>query len=554
MPLEISSLRELSAEKIAQMVAVFAQLMQERHPEVELKRGVFHDLVLYFNGVLNTAVRENIDRVLQSRSLKQIVENPTLAETELVDHVLSNFNILRGGGTAATGVVTFTFLSPVPTTISSAATYTANDTESTFRATNDFDVFPPDAAASVLDTATERVMIAVGDGTYTANIPFIALNPGAEGNIKRGTKLRADIIPGNVADAFAASDFVGGRGPRTNEEYLNILALGLTAKTISSRRSYEAAIRSRAAFQNMLHCSVMGLGDAEQQRDQHSLFPISGGGKIDVYVQMQTGAQQSDAVLEATYVGIGENGTIWQIPIGRDVAPGLYDVVRVAAAEDLTTNGYQVISDTRGVDLTDISYAPDIAYVFEGVYSRYQTALIQFEDSDTLSSGLTVNQSKKLYRVTTRSMPYVADIHDFLTSRENRPRATDLLVKAPIPCFTKIAFQIRKDVNDIISEETIANMKRDIIAAVGRVGFSGQLHASIITTAAHRYLVGRQAIADVDLFARVRRPDGSIFYLRDPSILVIPDDPVRLVTGRTTAFLVTEDDITISYTTAGFTV
>ncbi|NBT75268.1 MAG: hypothetical protein EBT15_04725 [Betaproteobacteria bacterium] len=62
------------------MVATLSQLMAERHPEVELTRGVFHDLVLYFDGLLNAAIQENIDRVQQSNSLLKITENPSLAD------------------------------------------------------------------------------------------------------------------------------------------------------------------------------------------------------------------------------------------------------------------------------------------------------------------------------------------------------------------------------------------------------------------------------------------------------------------------------------------
>lgn len=56
MALQIASLTELDTTKIDAMFATFTQLMQERHPDVELTRGVFHDLVLYFNSVLNAAV------------------------------------------------------------------------------------------------------------------------------------------------------------------------------------------------------------------------------------------------------------------------------------------------------------------------------------------------------------------------------------------------------------------------------------------------------------------------------------------------------------------
>lgn len=549
MALEISSLRELSPEKVADTLLTLSRLVQERHPDVELTRGVFHDLVLYFNSVLNTAVRENVERVLQSRSLRQITQNPALADDDLVDHVLSNFNVKRNPGARATGLATFVFLLNSRTVLAADVEYIAE--EAKFVPADSFIILP---AGSVPTRANERVMIDVGDGTYAVTVPFIAVDAGAAGNIRRGSKFYSNSIPGNISEIFAAADFVSGKNPSTNEEYLQELDLGLTAETIGSRKSYEKFIRAQPAFKNILHCSVVGCGDAEQQRDQHSLFPISGGGKVDIYVQTTPAAQEIDHTLQATYVGIGVNGTIWQVAIPRDSHPGFYEIARVAQPLDKTSNGYAVVSDMRSVDLAQTTYVPDIIYTTEGVYSRYQTAIIRFEDSDKLSSGLTVNQSKAWYTVTTRGMPLIGDIHDTLTSRDNRPRATDLLVKSAVPCFTKIAFEIRTENNDVVSEDTLLEIKRAVVDAVASVGFGGQLHSSVITTAAHKFLTGRQAIGGVDMFGRIRRPDGSTAYLRDNTLLVIPDDPTRLVTGRTTVFVVGVDDVSVSYTSAGFTV
>jgi hypothetical protein len=555
MPLEISSLRELPPENVAAMTTTLAQLMQERHPEVELTRGVFHDLVLYFNAVLNAAVKENIDRILQSRSLLQIIQNPALAEAELVDNVLSNFNLSRNAGAKATGTATFVFLLPLTTTVGPGVNYTGGD--AVFIPAGTYTVLPPtdnDGNPSVATKETERVMRPIGDGTYAATIPFVADAIGVAGNIRRGETFRADSIPGNISEAFAASDFTGGKEASTNEEYLALLSTGLAAATIGGRKSYEKFIKSYPAFRNILHCSVLGCGDSEQQRDQHSLFPISGGGKVDIYLQTTPQAQENDHILEATYIGVGVSGTIWQVAISRDISPGFYEVSRVAAVTDKETNGYAVIQDIRGVNLAQSAYTPDIMYDHEGAYTRYQTAIIRFEDSDKLSSGLTPNTSKAFYAVRLRGMPLIADVHDTLTSRDNRPRAADLLVKAAVPCFTKISFAIRTEMNETISDETIASIKAAVVDAVANVGFSGQLHSSVITNAAHKFLTGRQAISSIDMFGRIRRPDGTAAYVRDNTLITIPNDPTRLVTGRTTAFLVGLNDVAVSYTAAGYTI
>jgi hypothetical protein len=45
-------------------------------------------------------------------------------------------------------------------------------------------------------------------------------------------------------------------------------------------------------------------------------------------------------------------------------------------------------------------------------------------------------------------MPLIAELQDFLSSRDVRARAADVLVRAAVPCFTKISFQVRKKAND----------------------------------------------------------------------------------------------------------
>jgi hypothetical protein len=545
MALQIASLSELDATKVDAMFATFTQYMQERHPEVELTRGVFHDLVLYFNSALNAAVQENIERVRQSSSLLQISANPALAEPELVDQVLSNFNLARDNGQRAVGEATIVLNFSATTQISDNITFSVDGVD--FRPTGTFIALPPGSAAT---SADEREMVVVGDGTYAVNILMQAVDIGVTGNIRRGATLVPDFVPNNMSAAFAAVDFVNGADPATNADYIAKLSAGLAAKTIGSRASYAATIRNQSAFANIPHLSILGCGDPEQQRDQHSLFPISGGGKVDIYCQTHYTAQEREHLLEAVYVGDGPNGTIWQVTLDRNVAPGFYEISRIAQPLAVNNTGYAVLEDIRGADLSAVDFAPDVANTEESAYTRYQTVIIRFEDTDTPATGLTPNVSRARYSVATRGLPLIAEIQDFLSARDNRTKSADVLVKAAVPCFTKISFEIRKDA--ALTTIDTAAIKTAVVAAVRQIGFSGQLHASIISGVVHRYLTNRQAVSAVDMFGRIRRPDGTTAYIRDNTRLEIPNDPGRLVTGRTTAFLIGPEDISISIVSAGF--
>lgn len=548
MALEITSFDELDPAKVESMIATMSQLMAEKHPEVELTRGVFHDLVLYFNGLLNAAVRENIDRVLQSNSLLKITENPALADTTVVDNVLSNFNITRTSGSQATGAATVVFRLPVRTTINAAVRFTAGTTTTPFAPATSFVILPPGTTTTA---ENERAMVDVGDGTYAVTITMIAGAAGIAGNIRRGEDLVPNAGLNNVITVYAAADFIGGKDPETNADYLGRLKSGLAAKTVGGRESYVASILNQPEFANTLALSVLGFGDQEQQRDQHSIVPMSGGGKVDIYAQTNAYAQDREHLLTATYVGPGVVGTIWQLVLGRDVAPGFYEIVRIARPKDTTSTGYAVTQDTRNADLTELDFVPDVLYAKESVYTRYQTAVIRFEDTNTLPiSTLAAGTSKKLYSVTTRSMPFVQEIQDFVSSRDNRPRGADVLVKAAVPCFTKISFEVRKLA--AAADPDISSIKQAVVDTIAKVGFSGQLHASLISSAAHKYLSAGQALGPVDMFGRIRQPNGANIYVRDNTILKIPYKPDQLVTGRTTAFLTSLDDVAVTVATAGF--
>lgn len=543
MALQITNLADLDTARVQELLSTFSQLMREKHPDVELSRGVFHDLVLYFNSVLNAAVQENISRVLQSNSLLSITQNPELADEALVDKVLSNYNLTRATGSAAVGEAIVVVNQAVPTQINSSIKMTANGV--TFFPTRTFTGIPPGQTATA---AGDRVMIPVGDGTFAFTITVYAVNIGTAGNIPRTTKLIPDIAPNNVASITAAIDFTRGIDPPTNTEYIGKLVDGLAAKTIGGRKSFTALIRSQPDFQNILHMSVVGFGDAEQKRDQHGLFPVSGGGRVDIYAQTNATAQEVEQLLTATYVkpvtaGDLTAGTVWEITLQKDTAPGFYDVIRIAKLNDKNSTGYEITARTRGYNIAGSDYAPDIQTLEESEFTRYKTLTVQFVDADTQYTGLIPRQSKAAYAVTTIGLPLIGQLQDFIAGQDVRCRTADVLIKAAIPCLTTISFKIRRAANEVNPD--FAAIKKAIVSAISKIGFAGQLSASVISSAAHQYLVGQQSISDMDIFGRILRPDGTIVYLRDQERIIVPNDTENMVSAKTVIFFVSEADIEI---------
>jgi hypothetical protein len=344
-------------------------------------------------------------------------------------------------------------------------------------------------------------------------------------------------------------DFTKGLDPATNAEYIAKLPEGLAAKTIGGRRSFTSFIRSQPDFQNILHMSVVGFGDAEQKRDQHSLFPVSGGGRVDIYAQTHDIAQRIDHLLPAMYIGPAAPnddtaGTVWQVTLNKDTAPGFYYVSRIAKLNDPENTGYEIISTTPGYNVAGADYIPDITTQEESEFTRYKTLTLQFIDVDVQRTGLVARQSTATYAVTTVGLPLIGALQDFVAGREVRCRMADVLIKAAVPCLTTISFKVRRAANELDPDFTA--IKKAIVTAVAKIGFSGQLSASVISSAAHQFLTGQQSISSVDIFGRILRPDGKTVYLRDPARIEVPNDTEHMVSPKTVVFLVSENDIDIT--------
>ncbi len=98
MGIEITDLSALDPTRVESTQEQLTQMISEDYPEVELRRGVIHDLVMSLHAMLIEGVANtNTDKIRQSMSLSRIVADPTLADDELVDAVISNYNVVRKG-------------------------------------------------------------------------------------------------------------------------------------------------------------------------------------------------------------------------------------------------------------------------------------------------------------------------------------------------------------------------------------------------------------------------------------------------------------------------
>ena len=530
MALEVSNLSELTAAAVLQKQEFISQLVQEDNPNIDVKRGVLHDLLFYYSAILSAATQENIDRLRKSGSLFEISKDATLADTDVMDRVMSNFLLTRRIGTAASGTITIVVSALQSFTIPSGGIFTASGSS-----------FATTAAHSIrtsttnIQSANDRALTPIGDGNYSFTINITAATVGSASMLSKDTTVIPSVTIPNLVRATATSDFAGGLNSETNSELLARIQEGLSCKSLSNRVNMMALLRNDASVPGLVASSVIGYGDVEMKRDQHSILPVSFGGRADWYVKPQGQPTLQSLTKTATLISTDSaNRGTWQFSIARDDAPGFYDVKTIKpAAVDNYSGTFNVTMDTRGFDdaTTLGELTPDIETSKEAAYSTDTTAL-------------TAGVSTQSYTAAVRVMPGIAAVQTLAGSRDVRNYAGDVLVKAAVPCFLSLGFTLQGKMGAALPDPDTIRVA--IAKFVNNVGFVGRLNVSSLFDIIHNYLPENVACGSIDMLGQIRRPDGTIKPLRSSEAIVIPSEPDGMVTARTTIFILDVEDIAIS--------
>jgi uncharacterized phage protein gp47/JayE len=540
----MTELAELPEADVLAAREELLQLLGEAYPGADFRGGVLSDIVLELNAALATHSRAQVGVAMRSASLLEINADPELAEDTLVDRVLSNYRVERQEGANAEGDVVIVLDTLTTASVGSNTRFAGNGQE--FRTTT---AYTAKVSAAAVLAETDRLLTPLGDGTFGFTVPVTAVAIGVASMLKRGTTLSASVPFQHYVKSYAAADFVGGFDAETNEDLVAKLTAGMAVHAWSNRATVDSMIRQQDEFARILQTSLIGYGDEEMTRDQRSIFPISTGGRTDLFVRTQELPRSLSLTKTATLMSTTAAGGVWQLTIDRDDAPAMYDVTWIARAEDgPTAQGYEVTTDVRGssmptIDETD-EYLPDVTSGLEATYSSYQTVVIQILDTDTPTGSLEVGVSQQDYSLVVRAMPLVTELQEYLTLRSVRPPQCDVLVRAPVPCFLGLTLDLVK--RSTTPTPDTEGVKQALTRAVNQLGFPGQLLASQLSDAIYTVLDDGVTVGRIDMHGRLRLPDGDFVRLRSFDTLVIPNRPELFTSGRTTAFLLDPADIHIS--------
>ena len=541
------SISDLNTSDVQQAETLLIQFLQDEYPSLDLSRGrVLRDLLIRPAALFHALNDGNMDRLRRSMSIQQIASDPTLANDDIVDGVLSNLLIERDDGAAAAGQIRVIVNSLVTTPVDSGATFTSDGL--LFNATRAF-VGVVDASNVV--GGGSRLITERADGNYEFLVDVQAVETGTEYNVAVGTRFTVNPGIPNLIDLQAASDFSGGRVTEDNATLVNKVQDGLSPRVLAGRAHIETLIQEN--YENVDDLSIIGFGDVEMRRDSHNLFSVSNGGKVDIYTRTATAPEKSFTTVTCTMAD--SVNKILSVTLDRDAAAGLYDVLAVYrsnqepftasdASEPSLIDGLTIVTKTftTNTTSTDGSFVPDIFNAEEAAFTRYRQLVLTFKDpASTLSNGETA--SYKLYLL---KMPDIAAIQDFVNDRSRRSPATDYLVKAPIPAMCTIGIKVAARV---IGEVDTNAIKAAVVSRVNALGFKiGHLPGSVIIDAAQGQLP-TDAVLDlpINMQAKLYLPDGTRRTITGTDELRVPTNITDAqVSARTVGWFARTADVDVS--------
>lgn len=534
-----TTISQLTSDDVQTIESTIVEMLLDVYPSLDLTRGrVLRDVLIRPASILHALNNKNIDALRRSMSLQEIEADPTIADDDTVDQVLSNFLMERNAAVKASGNVTIVISALVTTSIVGGTTFRDGlgnlfVTEATYTGVT--------TAASVI-SSTDRLIYARSDGRFTFTIPVVAQTAGYIA-IKRDTRFTLSPSPTILVDAYAESDFSPGRNEETNDQLIARLSSGITAQILQGRAHITSLLK--ANFPNILDVSCVGFGDSEMNRDRRNIFAISQGGKSDIYVR--TSAVPLDTVVVADATLVDKPQQIWEVSLDRNTVPGFYKIVSIIATDRVgaMVDSLEVVSETRSLSTADdgSGFTPSLSVVSDAVYSRYQAASVQFRDPETAVSSLSLG-AKKSYTLTISVMPQIRDVQDFVNKRDRRATQADYLVRAPIPCYVSAEIVVRRPVGSTIDT---AALKNAAAAAINAITFKfGRLPSSVIVDAIQELLpTGASVQMPLHLIGRIRKPDGVTDVLHATDALYIPVSNSLSVSNRTTTFFASPTDIGI---------
>ena len=526
MPTEIATFSDLDSVAIMDAAELLADMLSNALPSLNTSRGsMIWETFIYPAAVGQVYLGAPLDTLTASWNLADVAADPSAADDNIVDALLSNYNATRSAGTSATGQVELILTAAHAITVTPGTLFTAGSVVFTNTTAQVVIVQESDRTSDL-----DRVLITRTDGTFSVKVDVTAIVPGVAGNVTYGTSFTVSPRPTYLSNAKAAEDMSGGSEPDTNADVVALAAQGLTARILSSSSGAKALLMGLVPSSTA--ASVIGAQSPELTRDQRSLLGTSNGGRADVLLRTQSTIETAMVVKTGTVVDA--NSKTYSIALDRDDMAGGYDLVSIIAQGDQMERSLAPITETWGYDVSNLIITPDIVSTAEAAFSRYQTLTVTFIDITDTGT----------YEVRFRRLPSIDTAQGYCMHPDYRDPLADWLVRAPIPAITQI------ELNVMVPAGVTADTTTIIAAAVDAVNansFVPELSASKIVKAVSSVLpTGAYLDMPIGMDATIIYPDRVKHYIRSGNTLTVPTVYASGVSKNTVAFFASTDTVDVT--------
>jgi len=542
MSVRVASLSELSSDTVKTNQAFMAALLKAAYPELDTTtRGVVHDVICFLaGGVISGVTQTELERAYASRSLLAVKADPAKFDADVIDHILSNFLVFRDSAAAAVGTLTIVISANATTVVPSGGIWTIGTTA--FQ--TQFPVVARVVGGSLV-SANDRPLISRGDGTYEFSLPVLAVEKGSAGNIRANTAAVPAFSLPKFVRATTREDLTGGKDEETITSAMTRLTNGIPAKVAAGGENIKNMLRTESGYTDA-EFSVVGFGNQAQLRDKRSIFPVAfGGGRVDVYARTVGNMITVTRTKSATLLAIVDAHTsVWQVNINKTDFPGHYIATAVQNPRNLAAGDIPITNIDRSYDTVAATIIHDIQRTPEAFLTAYQTAGLQFRDSATITTNLTLGQTAD-YTVVLTGQPGIDLLQTIVDSAEHRSWSADVLIKAAVPADIQIDMQIATS-NITLSTADIAAVKLAAAKAATLIGFPGKLYIATIIQAAAAALPSGAQIAALNAYARILQNNGGWLTVSDKDVIIVPFLPDMGVTADTVGFFCHVSNITVA--------
>lgn len=541
-----TSIEMVSQDTFDQFESTMLDLVRTHHPTLDVRKGTaLRDLLIAVAAQLAAINSGNYDHLTELMTL-QANAIATAEDTELVENILTNFEVQRRTGVSASGRAVV-YVNVVRDYFMPAGVAFAADALT----------FSLASAVSVDSTgdplAEYQLQSAETPGLYYFVVPVTASQPGTASNLPEGTELTTSVNLGTgVVGSSVYEAISGGTDTETTEELLARLPQSVAYKSFVSPASIAAALH--AQFPALKDVSVVGMGSPEMLRDKHNVFGYAVGSRVDVYVR----TSYTPELVVVTKSGVKVSDGVYSIIVDREDAPGFYQVRAITDTDSVLSEDLNSVFTLAGSfqPFTEVRTADDLSTsghdfsasnaVIETAYTCWQGAILVVSNVPASKDGTwaTVRNFKlSIYRPS-----YLADIQDYVDDTELRNIESDCVVRGAIPCFVQISVPVYK-LNSVTLD--VQAMRQAIVDLVNHLPFGSALTTSQLASLMHTYDIVKVGMdagpGELELLGVIRAADGTTISLTGNSVdLTSLNYPELLVTRNTTVLMTTLNDVSIS--------